>query len=375
VAAGGETIVLIGDSESNADLYYTTSFQVTVPVIYVEHRGKKTLLVNDLEYGRARSEACVDEIVSTTPFEDQLRARKEPVRLTSVLHLYLRERRLRRLVVPASFPLAHADRLRKSGYRIRFRDDPFFPQRAVKLPAEIRAIEATQECAEEAMGLAHRILARSAIRSGRLHYQGKPLTSEALRLELHRFLLGKNCQAWNTIVAGGDQAADPHARGSGPLPAHQPIIIDIFPRSMATRFWGDMTRTFVRGKVSPAVRKLHQDVLAAQDLVFALLKEGADGLKVHEQVVAFFKARGNSNGERKGKKIGFIHGTGHGIGLEIHEPPRLGRVESKLEAGQVVTVEPGLYYPGVGSVRLEDVVVITRNGCRNLNRFPKEMET
>jgi Xaa-Pro aminopeptidase len=193
-------------------------------------------------------------------------------------------------------------------------------------------------------------------------------------MELHKFLCEQDCYAWNTIVAGGDQASDPHARGTGPLPAHQPIIIDIFPRSMATRFWGDMTRTFVRGRVSPAVRKLHEDVLAAQEMAFSLLKDGADGLKVHEQVVDLFKARGNTNGEAKGKKTGFIHGTGHGIGLEIHEPPRIGRVEAKLEADQVVTVEPGLYYPGLGSVRLEDVVVITKNGCRNLNKFPKEME-
>jgi Xaa-Pro aminopeptidase len=135
-----------------------------------------------------------------------------------------------------------------------------------------------------------------------------------------------------------------------------------------------MTRTFVRGKASPAVRKLHQDVLEAQCLAFSLLRDGAEGHRIHEQVMALFKERGNANDEVNGKKTGFIHSTGHGIGLEIHEPPRIGRTESKLLAGQVVTVEPGLYYPGTGAVRLEDVVVITASGCRNLNTFPKELE-
>jgi Xaa-Pro aminopeptidase len=135
-----------------------------------------------------------------------------------------------------------------------------------------------------------------------------------------------------------------------------------------------MTRTFVRGGASQAVRKLHRDVLDAQSLAFSLIKDGADGQKVHEQVLALFKERGNANEEVNGKKTGFIHSTGHGIGLEIHEPPRIGRTESKLLAGQVVTVEPGLYYPGVGAVRLEDVVVITSGGCRNLNTFPKDIE-
>jgi Xaa-Pro aminopeptidase len=342
--------------------------------MYLEHRGKKVLLVNDLEYGRAGTEAKVDEIVSTTPYEEKLRAAGEQARLTSILDLHLKERGVRGLLVPASFPFSHAERLRELGYSLRFRDDPFFLERTIKRPEELHAIEETQRHTEEAMDLAVTILRKSEIRSGALYHRGKPLTADDLRLEIHKFLLGRNCQASYTIVAGGDQGADPHGRGTGPLHAGETIIIDIFPRSLVSRYWGDMTRTCVRGEASPKVRKLHADVLDAQSLAFSLIKDGADGQKVHEQVLALFKERGNLNEEVNGKKTGFIHSTGHGIGLEIHEPPRIGRVESKLLAGQVVTVEPGLYYPGVGAVRLEDVVVITAGGCRNLNTFPKDLE-
>jgi Xaa-Pro aminopeptidase len=342
--------------------------------MYLEVDGKKILLVNDLEYGRAGVEAEVDEIVSTAPYEDQLRAAGRPPRLTCILNLYLEEKGIREMTVPASFPFAHAERLRELGYTLHFRDDPFFPERTVKRSDELKAIEEMQRHSEEAMELAALMLKKCEIRGDLLHQNGAPLTAERLRIEIQKFLLERSCQAANTIVAGGDQGADPHMRGSGPLPAHKTIIIDIFPQSTVTRYWGDMTRTFVRGKASPAARKLHQDVLDAQNLVFSLLRDGAEGQKVHDEVMGFFKGRGNENKEVQRKKVGFIHGTGHGIGLEIHEPPRIGRMESKLQAGHVVTVEPGLYYPGVGAVRLEDVVVITGSGCRNLNRFPKEME-
>jgi Xaa-Pro aminopeptidase len=372
--AASETLLIIADSESDADLYYATRFLVTVTVMYLEIEGKRVLLLNDLEYGRAGSEARVDKIVSTTPYEDRLRSAGEPVRLTSVLDLYLREHGVRELTVPATFPYSHAERLRERGYLLGLREDPFFPGRTIKSAEEVRAIEETQAHTEEAMALAVSILKKSEIRGGFLHHGGKQLFAEDLRLEIHKFLLEKHCHASHTIIAGGDQGADPHTRGTGPLPANQTIIIDIFPQSTLTRYWGDMTRTFVRGKASPAVRKLHADVLDAQNLAFSLLRDGVEGQRVHEEVASLFKARGNPNEDAGTKKTGFIHSTGHGIGLDVHEWPRIGRTEAKIRAGQVVTVEPGLYYPGTGAVRIEDAVVITKDGVRNLNKFPKELE-
>lgn len=369
-----ENVVILGNSESDSDLYYTTGFHVTVPVIYLELGGRKLLLVNDLEYGRARVEAKVDEVLSWTPYEERLRSINEPPRIASILDQFLKERGIRHLTVPAGFSFAYAERLRERGYILSLRDDPFYPQRTVKKPEELQAIEEAQRHNEAAMGHAVAILGASEIRGDLLFHRGEALTSERLRFEIQRFLLERNCMAAEIIVAGGDQGADPHQRGTGPLPANQTIILDIFPRSLTTRYWGDMTRTVVRGKASPAVHKLYGDVLAAQELAFSLLRDGAEGQQIHEKVADLLKSRGNPNEESRGKKTGFIHGTGHGIGLDLHESPRMGKIGARIQAGQVVTVEPGLYYPGVGAVRIEDVVVVTRNGCRNLNRFPKVLE-
>lgn len=369
-----ETLVIIDDSERSADLYYATRFAVSSKVVYVESAGRKTLIVSDLEYGRARAEAAVDEVVPSRAFEDALRSEGRGATLAGVVDLYLRPRGVREIVVPAATALGIAEQLRGLGYALRVCEEPVFPQRAVKTGEEIRAIEEVQGLAEAAMGLVADMLAGSEIRDDVLYLEGSVLTSERVRKEVRKFLCDKDCSAAHTIVAGGDQAADPHALGSGPLPAHRTIVVDILPRSERTRYWGDMTRTFVRGRVSSEVRRLHAGVLEAQELALGLVRDGAEAQAVHDAVVRFFERAGHANGEASGKKTGFIHATGHGVGLEPHEPPRVGRTKAKLAAGQVVAIEPGLYYPGVGSVRIEDTVVVTREGHRNLNRFPKRLE-
>jgi Xaa-Pro aminopeptidase len=369
-----ETLVIIGDSQSDANLYYATGFLVGVTVVYLEIKGCKILLLNDLEYGRGKVEAKIDRVVSTTPYEERLRSAGEGIRLTSVLDLFLKEEGIRELTVPANFPFSRALRLQEKGYTLLLRDDPFFKERLIKRPEEISAIEDTQRHVEAAMELAVSMIAKSTIRGDSLHLDGTILTAETVRTAINKFLLDQQCQAYETIVAGGEQGVDPHMRGSGPLPANQTIILDIFPRSSTTRYWGDMTRTVVRGKASPAVRKMYQDVLDAQNLALSQIRDGVDGQDVHESVAALVKDRGNVNKDMDGKKAGFIHSTGHGVGLDIHEAPRLGRVKSRLLTNQVVTVEPGLYYPGTGAVRLEDLVVVQEDGCRNLNQFPKELE-
>jgi Xaa-Pro aminopeptidase len=369
-----DTLLIIGHSSSSADLYYATRFEVPTTVAYLEIAGRRVLLVSDLEYGRARTEACVDEVVSTSPYEEKLRAARQPAHIVAVLDQYLRPVGIRELTVPGSLTFAHAEQLRELGYELKLRHDPFFPERLVKTPEEIRAIAEVQAHTEEAMGLAAELLSRSEIRGDTLYLDGDVLTSERLRREIQRFLHERDCEAFDTIVAGGDQGADPHTRGHGPLPAHDTIIVDILPRSSRTKYFGDMSRTFVRGEASPAARKLYADVLGAQEVAFSMIRDGAEADKVHDAVATYLRDQGNPNEETNGRKTGFIHATGHGIGLEIHELPRIGRHKAVLVAGHVVTVEPGLYYPGKGSVRIEDAVVVTAQGHRNLNRFPKVLE-
>ena len=156
------------------------------------------------------------------------------------------------------------------------------------------------------------------------------------------------------------------------LPVPPLIMLDIFPRDPKSGYWGDMTRTVVRGRASDAQRKLWETVKEGQELALREIKAGIDGMKIHKAIQALFKKRGYPTEVRKGKNVGFFHGTGHGLGLEIHEYPRLQKVI--LKDRQVVTVEPGLYYPGLGGVRHEDVVVVTKTGCKILSRFPKQLE-
>jgi len=366
--------LIIGDSHTNSDLYYATRFVVGIPVIYLNVDGEKVLLVNNLEYGRAGDEAKVDSLLSTTPYEEKLRELGRPPSMAALLDLFLQERGIKRLLVPASFPLGYAERLREFGYEFEVSPDPFIPERIIKTPEEIASIVEVQGYAEEAMGIAAELLRSADIRDGYLWGGDTQITSEIVRVEMQRFLLEKSCEASAIIVAGGDQGADPHHRGSGPLPAHETIIIDVFPHSTTNLYWGDMTRTFVRGDPTNAVKKIYQTVLQAQEAAFALIRNGTPGNEVHEAVVGHFKECGYENGELNGKKTGFIHSTGHGLGLDIHELPRVGRQTEPLLANQLVTVEPGLYYPGTGSVRIEDLVVVTTDGCRNLNRFPKELQ-
>jgi len=178
-----------------------------------------------------------------------------------------------------------------------------------------------------------------------------------------------------TIVAGGDQAVDPHNRGSGPLLAHRPIILDVFPRSTRTFYHADMTRTVVRGRIDPRVREMYATVNDGCEIAFSRLRDGAKGDEIHKAIQDLFVERGFRTGPRDGKVEGFFHGTGHGVGLEVHERPRIGALAPYvMRAGHVVTVEPGLYYPGIGGVRIEDLVVVRKDGCENLNGYVKRLE-
>ena len=193
-----------------------------------------------------------------------------------------------------------------------------------------------------------------------------------LRAEIDSAVLRAGGVPTGTIVAGGDQACDPHERGHGPLHADSLIILDVFPRDAKSGYFGDMTRTVLRGRASEAQRKLWETVKAGQALALKRIKAGIDGMTIHKAIQEFFASRGFTTGVRNGRRVGFFHGTGHGLGLEIHEHPRLQKVV--LKDRQVLTVEPGLYYPGVGGARQEDVVVVTKTGCRILSRFPKQLE-
>lgn len=365
-----QAALFISASETDSNLYFACRFLSGDPIAFVIFDNRRILVLSELELGRGRSEADVDEVVSLQPYEEKLRQNGDMPRITDTLDLFLRERGIRRLVVPVSFPVGHADRLRRAGYEITSRDDPFFPERAIKTAEEIDCIRQTQALTAEAMDRAIDMIRGSRINGETLEAAGRPLRAEDVRTEIHRFLFERDALAVNTIVAGGNQACDPHAIGMGPLPAHRPIIIDIFPRSTRTRYWGDMTRTVLRGRASRELERLYQDVFDAHGEALSRLRDGVDGQEVHRAAAGLLKSRGRRTGERDGRVEGFFHSTGHGVGLDIHEYPKVGRSRCQLRAGNVVTIEPGLYYFDLGGVRIEDTVLVTAGGHESLVEYP-----
>jgi Xaa-Pro aminopeptidase len=286
----------------------------------------------------------------------------------------LQECEIKSLLVPGSFPVEHADRLRERGLTLRVKPEPFFEERLTKSPAEIQAIGQAMRRTEAAMEGAISAIREAEVRDGLLWWQGGILTSETIKRLIARQLLDDGLIAQNTIVACGDDGCDPHNRGGGPLRAEQSIIIDIFPRDSESQYFADITRTVVKDRAPETLRRMYRAVLAGQECAFRLIREGAEGEAIHREVQQTLEGCGFQTGEVDGRMQGFFHGTGHGLGLDVHELPRISKVKATLRSGNVVTVEPGLYYPGVGGVRIEDVAVVTETGCENLTKYPKELE-
>ncbi|HEX5400222.1 MAG TPA: Xaa-Pro peptidase family protein [Verrucomicrobiae bacterium] len=371
-----ETLLMVADSEHDANMLYATGLFAPDPFIYCHFGGRPLLVMSDLEIDRARTQAPHCHVVSLNACQQKLR--RDGVKSPGFAHIIrqlLREKKVRRAAVPDNFPLGLARELKKLGIKLKPRSG-FFPKREIKSADEVRKISAALTMAEVGMAEGMEVLRRSKIgRNRRLVHHGIALTSERLRAVIDCAILQACGLAANTIVAGGKQSCDPHERGHGSLRANEPIIIDIFPRSQKTGYFGDITRTVVRGRASDAARRLYDTVRRGQKIAFDGIHAGVPTANIHKSVQGFFAREGYKTGRRNGHMEGFFHGTGHGLGLEIHEAPRLGATSSgRLRAGHVVTVEPGLYYPEIGGVRLEDVALVTNNGAKNLTRFEKVFE-
>jgi Xaa-Pro aminopeptidase len=373
-----DNLLIVSNSEHTADMLYAVRMFVPDPFVYLRLRGKCHVVMSDLEIDRARREARHCRVVSLAQCRQQLEAEgsKKPTLALVIRHI-LKSKRLKRIAVPYHFPLGLAEELRKLKVRVDVKPGPFFPEREFKSSEEVKKISAALMMAE--VGLAEGLQALKSSKVGKrrkLLYNNVPLTSEKLRAIIDTAILQAGGCPANTIVAGGPQSCDPHQRGYGPLRAHEPIILDVFPRSQKTGYFGDITRTVIKGRASEAIRKVYHTVERAQEIAFAAMKHQVRGRNVHTSVQSFFLDEGYLTGQVNGRLQGFFHGTGHGLGLEVHESPAISlHSQDVLRCGQVVTVEPGLYYPGLGGgIRLEDVALITRSGTRNLTRFEKVLE-
>jgi Xaa-Pro aminopeptidase len=372
-----EHLLMVADSERDANMLHAVGMFVPDPFIFLRTRGRDYIVMSDLEIDRARKQAPHCCVLSLSRYQRKL-SRQGATRpgFAQVIPVLLRERGIRGVVVPQDFPYGLASDLQRSGIRVKARPGNFFPERELKSATEVKKISAALLMAEIGMAEGIQMLQRAKIAQGRrLLYHNVPVTSEKLRAVIDTAILQAGGLASHTIVAGGRQGCDPHEGGYGPLRADEPIILDIFPRSQSTGYFGDITRTVVRGRASEAIRKLYDTVLQGQSLAFKKMRPGVPTADVHKAVQDFFVRAGYRTGRRDGCMQGFFHGTGHGLGMEIHEAPRVGPTSpGNLRAGHVVTVEPGLYYPELGGVRLEDVALVTKSRPRNLTRFEKTLE-
>jgi Xaa-Pro aminopeptidase len=272
--------------------------------------------------------------------------------------------------VPNYLPLMMADFLRANRISLSI-VSPFFPKRAIKNAEEISIIETNIQKTIKAYKCLEKILKDSQVNGNNIIYQEKILTSEDIKLECDRVLLEEGMfNEMNIIISSGIQASMPHNTGSGQLFANAPIICDIFPRNRNNGYFADMTRTYVKGQATDEFKKMYAAVLSAQNVAFDLIADGVNARSIYDAVCKSFIKDGFDVGE-----VGFVHGVGHGLGLDIHELPYINAsYDGILEEGNVITVEPGLYYDEHGGARIEDVVVVTKDGCRNLTNYPKNFQ-
>ncbi len=368
--------LIIADSEKSANLYYATRFLAPDPFIFAQLDGRRVMVMSDLEVDRAKAQSKVDEVLSYSKLSQTVKERGTVApTMMDVVDELLKTHAVKQLEVPLDFSVAYADALRKRGYEVQPTPDPFFPERMIKSEEEIALLTQSLRITEAALASAVELIRNSEIKPDKtLWIGGKPLTAELLRKAMHLMMMERDCVAQHTIVACGVQAVDPHNEGSGTLKAHEPIVMDVFPQHATSRYFADITRTVVKGKASDKVKRMFEAVREDQNIAFRMIKDGVDGAAVHKAIMDYFDSLGFKTGEQNGRMQGFFHGTGHGVGLEIHEPPRVGAKPDILKAGMVVTVEPGLYYLDAGGMRLEDMVVVTKDGCRILTEAPKILE-
>lgn len=371
---GTGRLIAAGSVES-PDILYGSGFNAHDEFVYFETGSMRATVVSMLEYQRAKAEVLPGvEVIDR--FEIMRSFPKEEYK-QDFLVLLSRKYGIHHWIVPERFPLIKAEKLRAAGITVTCASGDFYPERAIKTDREIQSIRQSMKATQEAMERVEHYLRESTVTTnGELMYDNSILTCDWIRAEVEAEFKRKGFSAYRTIIACGKDASAPHCIGSGPVRAGETLVADIFPQSDVTGYWGDMTRTFVKGTAPEIVRKAFAAVKSASEAALSILKPGVTGELVHRTAAEVMERAGFRTGrDANGIPCGFIHGLGHGVGLEIHENPRLSPAASTpLCPGHVVSVEPGLYDPSWGGIRLEDLVVITEDGYENFCTMPKELE-
>lgn len=371
------TSVLFHSDSSDPDMLYFSRFEACDPYLAFSIGKKKFGVAPDMEYGRMVNESAYDEILLLSEVRKgaarrfKLPKEKGPTLSQLVIHL-ARLHKIRSFRISAKFPAGLAFQLKDAGVKLEVAgSEGLFPERLIKTAEEIQALRKGNQASAAGFQIVAKTLAESKIKNGKLVHQGKILTAERLRELIAQASMLKGAIALHTITAPGDQAVDCHNAGHGPIRPGELIVVDIFPRRPDDGYWGDMTRTFLKGKASDDQKRLVRTVKQAHALSIELIKPGASGGKVHRAVEELFVKEGYETTKEKGNLGGFFHALGHGIGLEVHESPVLhAKADWRFKKGMVVTTEPGLYYRGLGGVRIEDVVHLIPGGNELISKAP-----
>lgn len=373
-----DNFLLVADSERNADMLYAVRMFVPEPMIWFTRKDRPYVVVPDSVLGRVRRAPKPCQALAFSRYERSWEREHpgEVAKFGDILRTVLLAHRIKKVTVPDLFPIGLAKALRRGGIKVKLKEGALFPDRAFKTADEVKKINAAVVMAEVGISEGIHTLRHAKIGAGkRLLVHNTPLTAEKLRAVIETAILQAGGSAAHTVVACGRAGGDPHQRGHGPLLAHQPILIDVLPRSQRTGYYGDVARTVVRGRATEFVRAAFGAVNEASEAVQRLLRDGTPAVEAHREAERVFRERGYRNTRVAGRMSGFFHASGHGVGLDARESPRLStRSRDTLRAGHVVAVGPSLRFPDVGGIRIEDVMLVTKNGGKNLTKLERQLE-
>ncbi len=373
-------VLIYGDTVRFPELRHEVPLAIPDAFLYLERGDRRVVMIGSLELPRVRASAPELEILSPEELgSDELFAEGK-TSWEIALELAVRACRhlgVERAAVPEGFPVGHADHLRANGIELDVERALFTDRRRSKTVAEIAGIRKAQRACEAAFDAARDLLRRAQPNGAGLEVDGEPLTSERLKHTIEHVFGEHDVTGEDMIVSHGPQSAVGHDAGSGQIKPDEPIVLDLFPKDRETGCYADMTRTYVVGEPPEELKEYHRLVKEALDRSTAAVKAGVNGRKLYELVCDIFHEAGYktqlSKEPNEVLEDGFFHGLGHGVGLEVHELPNLSRTGQDLVPGDVVTIEPGLYRPGFGGLRLEDLVLVTEDGCEVLTAYPYDL--
>ncbi|MFY9577962.1 MAG: Xaa-Pro peptidase family protein [Gaiellaceae bacterium] len=374
-------VLIYGDTVRSPELRHEVPLVIPDGFLYLEKDGRRVVAVHALEIPRVREEAPGLDIMATAELgEDELYAKglQGPAIALEVIVRACREVGIQAAAVPPNFPVEVADHLRANGIDLTVDRDLFDNRRRSKNETEIGGIRRAQKACETALDAARDLLRRAQPNGAGLEVDGAPLTSERIKRVIEGVFADHDVEGSEMIVSHGPQTAVGHDMGSGQIRPNEPIVFDLFPKDKQTGCYADMTRTYVVGEPADEVKEWYGLVKDALDRSTAAVKPGANGRKLFELVCDIFQQAGYKTALNKepGEVLedGFIHGLGHGVGLEVHELPSMSRTGHDLVPGDVITIEPGLYRSGYGGLRLEDLVLVTKDGYEVITDYPYELE-